>query len=143
MRQIEFRGKLKTTIEGKNEWVFGYVSIRYGSYHIGFENKLVGQYQDLQVIPETIGQFTGLLDKNGTKIYEGDIIKYDDSEDMSRWVSGEKAIIISYTYKMVARMKPYDEYIGCNQNILNEEFKDCVEVIGNIHQNKELVKEQQ
>ena len=79
-REVLFRGK--RTDNG--EWVYGYL--------IG-NNVIVGEIVDFdeeyfttefwyKVDPETVGQFTGLTDKNGTKIFDGYIvIFYDDSED--------------------------------------------------------------
>ena len=77
MREILFRGK--RTDNG--EWIKGYYA-SIGEYHyiltgqlalvpyLGFEHFLVN--------PDTVGRFTGLTDKNGTKIFEGDIVKYDE-----------------------------------------------------------------
>ena len=90
---------------------------------------------------EKVMQYTGLKDKNGVKIFEGDIIQYDDTEDMNKWVSGEKAVIVYIPARFVARMKPYNRDDLSNQNVLKQgDCEDVIEVIGNIYQDKELLK---
>lgn len=85
--------------------------------------------KSLVVNPETVGQFTGLTDKNGVEIYEGDIVKVDIFTKNYCIVFGEsKKWGASFQYK-----SDYSIYY------LTENFaKDCV-VVGNIYENPELL----
>lgn len=122
MRDIEFRGK--RTDNG--EWVHGnLVSGCNGKYAYiaGFGNKdLCINY--VNVHPETVGQYTGLEDKNGTKIFEGDIVK-------RFWF--DKMCIYQIDYDNV--LARFVGRAGINFTAFycdSEEF----EVVGNIYDNK-------
>lgn len=132
MREIIFRGKRKDN----GEWVYGNSALFFKE-----TTKIYGelvQWREIEVIPETVGQFTGLTDKNGKKIFEGDIVK----EWSSSWKSPLKTE--ESIYEVVC------EYLGSlhliRKTIYGETStllcrKSIVEVIGNIYDNKELLGE--
>lgn len=136
-REIKFRGK-----RGYNgEWVYGlpvnYCNKTYILVLTDFEEERVyEQYPHkemwpYEVIPETVGQYTGLKDKNGKEIYEGDSIKWLGYEvRCGRQIRPERIICINDyikdTYKLLC---------------ITENTGQTVEVIGNIHDNPELLKE--
>jgi uncharacterized phage protein (TIGR01671 family) len=130
MRKIEFRGK------GINdgEWYYGWLSIIDDDYYINHEEHISqgewdSSYDDYVgelVKPDTIGQYTGLTDKNGTKIFEGDIIKINEQ----------------YT-RVVRYSEVKASFVTCNENEWVGYLKDYskpVRVIGNIYDNSELLK---
>lgn len=126
MRDIIFRGKEKKT----GKWYEGdLVRLKDGekvSWHI---------YGKAEVIPETVGQFTGLTDKNGKRIFEGDIIM--DTGKYIRYVkySGECAQFVEMRY--IDRLE--SEYVGrLGKGYAN--YRRSVEVIGNIHDNPEMLR---
>lgn len=141
MREIEFRGKDIVT----GEWVFGDLHTLCDKPHIHTEkSKFPYAGKRSFVIPETIGQFTGLLDKNGKKIYEGDIIKHPYVDPIFRDLVEPKegdGVTSEVVFHDGAFVVKYDE----NDFIYLDGFTrhGYVEVIGNIHENSELVKYKQ
>ena len=79
MREIEFRGKLKSGwYKGRKnkKWVYGYLSSP-DCIRIKEVDGVIVTYEPYFIIPETVGQYIELKDKDGVKIFDGDIVKAD------------------------------------------------------------------
>ena len=145
-RTIKFRGKSLQT----GEWVYGYLQ-QYQEKH----GKLlcvcaasVRTWKDgllYEVIPDTVGQFTGLLDKNGREVYEGDILH----ECVARCIVDKRIVKFCYgsfiaesTYNQGAQCygEPHEKFQSLKYFAVND-IK--IEVIGNIHDNPELLNSKQ
>lgn len=127
MREILFRGK--RTDNG--EWVEGFYVCLGGMFRYILTGKLNidGNYigfEKYEVDPETIGQDTGLTDKNGKRIVEGDICEYDDTIGVVEFC--EDNAMFTFTY---------DENIEADFSCL---WGKDLAVIGNITDNPELLK---
>ena len=126
MREYKFRGK---TEEMNSWWTYGNLVIcDNGDYQIGNCPRYGDIYYRNKVFKETVGQYTGLHDKNGKEIYEGDIVK-------SFFVDTDEAGNEIYKYYIIE--VKYDEIL-CSYKI--DKFMN-LEVIGNIYENKELLNE--
>lgn len=128
MRTIKFRGK---SLDGK-EWYHGDLEYnRVGNIARIHTYDKDGYYiRQYYVNPNTVGQFTGLQDKNGKDIYEGDIICFVDGLKRvnDEWIDNK------HIYEV--------EYSGAAfRGILGlSECTDAVEIIGNIYDNPDLLK---
>lgn len=127
MREILFRGKRVDN----NEWVYGFLSKSRGNNHflsLCIDHEENGVMLSSIVEPETIGQYTGLSDKSGVKIFEGDIVRYN----------GEKHIVVFETRGETGYFGIKIDHIETWGFCLSVPAK-LMEVIGNIHDNPELV----
>ncbi len=146
MREILFRGKTLT-----GEWVEGAYYKQEEFYGTNEEADIIITSKETLdfdqalyyavVIPETVGQYTGLTDKNGTKIFEGDIVKHEYYVFISLRKKELKTKIGYVDYSCDGYGNGYWAYWWdkekerrCNFGINSE----C-EVIGNIHDNPELL----
>ena len=145
MREILFRGKLKDKDEWIGEWIEGiYCPCYWDLYMRRVEKPRIiilsnkGKTDGLwrEVIPETVGQFTGLTDKNGVKIFEGDICRFKRFND----VHIGKIVFNATTASFVMWYQPIVGAYGekATQKMLLSVCDD-IEVIGNIHDNPELL----
>jgi len=137
MREVKFRGK-----SVKNcEWLYGYLfprSLLEDADYLeplwiasGLENECMA------VDKETVGQFIGLYDKNGKEIYEGDIVKFED-------VSGYKdgcASVIWHEDSCGYYLENDDDNIYDTLYDFTPSYQ--MEIIGNIHENPELLEERE
>ena len=147
MREILFRGK--RTDNG--EWAYGYYAHRPTAVCIGESNPSCiyvpacdpdDNSEFIEVLPETVGQYTGLTDKNGRKIFEGDIIRLTDKHNEIEWT----AVVVfgnpNGEYNWGWQLKAIGEFDG-NKDILlwvdMEESGAYCEIIGNIYDNPELL----
>lgn len=137
MREILFRGKI-----GKG-WVYGgYCKDSNGTYIMTNDLSIS---QHTKVTSVSVGQYTGLQDINGVKIFEGDIVTYKnllgyDEYDSKPTARDEETITDVVTFKNGAFL-PRPQYLYCEDVYYAEKMCDF-EVIGNIYDTPELLKKE-
>ena len=135
MREIKFRGFNRKN----NVWLYGFYLQNRGAHFVCPDEWATGKtWEDYEIDPDTLGQYTGLKDKNGKEIYDGDILTNERGDILhvvaySEEEAGFVGIISSLKEKSG---KPFTT--GLNQPWLTNKEK---KVIGNIHDNPELLKE--
>jgi len=140
-REILFRGKRKDN----DEWIEGsLLNFRENTYIIPHDSeycyddteKLAFDVKYFEVLPETVGQFTGMSDVNGVKIFEGDIFKgYKIAGRRVNFVfwydEDERAFMYGSVYKKGYRLSISKYCISIKESE--------IEIIGNIHDNPEVL----
>lgn len=135
MREILFRGK---ATDG-SDWVYGSLHIEYGEMANGdtersLDYRILGMCGDCcYVDPETVGQYTGLTDKNGKRIFEGDIIKDD-------WGKVYKVFFTDKSCSFMVRIDDTPNEYEKGDYRIGKAWTNTIRVIGNIHDNPELLK---
>lgn len=139
MKEILFRGKKVDT----GEWVEGYLLKGIRDYIITKEqmeyavvNTLMhASIEVTDVISETVGQYTGLKDKKGVKIFEDDIVICDHKKGKVQFDNQQASFIILWFPNNKKRKS------GCD-NLSSTFPSPQKEIIGNIHNNSELIKKE-
>ena len=150
MREILFRGKRLDN----GEWVEGWYQPETTIKHWNGSQETVGVtsaykveegfLEDTLVDPPTVGQYTGLTDKNGKRIFEGDMIKPFDDEVGKMVVEFHHGQFLLCLYGERGYMAEYgweeEGNYGCFEAEPLSSYGDDIEVIGNIHDNPEMLK---
>lgn len=142
MREILFRGKPKNEAEYEalrelceddceNGFVYGSLVVSHCKYYIcgvmtiqvrsGIDNYITTM---IEVIPETVGEYTGLKDKNGERIFEGDVVLVKSDEEPYQ-VAFDECCFQVYSHSVCYVMDNF--------------YDHDIEVIGNIHDNPEML----
>ena len=122
MREYLFRGKMIAN----SKWSEGNLLVSKQGCCITPDATVLGSYG--AVDPETVGQYTGLTDKNGTKIFEGDIVKYGDTVHNVVFEQRNGTAYFGLVYSTLETLS-----FGYYQDLKQ------IEVIGNIYDNPELL----
>lgn len=135
MREILFRGRDFSGF--LNSWIFGSLDTTENEHTIMIYSDGFGNKCRIFVDPKTVGQYTGLTDKNGKRIFEGDIVAYCTSTNR---------VTNKELHEVVFETRGESGYFGIKISDI-ETWGFCMEVpaklmeiIGNIHDNPELLK---
>ena len=152
-REIEFRGKCVLDSRYAGKWVTGGYVAPEADCENQDEGLIISYFGGndtftRHVIPETVGQFTGITDKNGRKIFEGDILLWTRKnvhiEGSPIQDFSDKCIIYYDNDKCGFRFRCK---LDCGSCVGNLDFSDdrakesYIEIIGNVYDNPELLNE--
>lgn len=135
MRERLFKGKR----EDNGEWLVSDCIMQFESYfgREGFSVKLWAEKEGwVFVIPETVGEYTGLTDKNGSKIFEGDICRFRE------WANGDMCWIGKVHYEHQQFVISGNKNKECESPftlVMSRFISENIEVIGNSIDNPELL----
>ena len=134
-REIKFRALKKDT----KEWIIGDLTHLYYCY-----DKISNINESCSIEKETVGQYTGLKDRNNKEIYEGDIIRYPVGiSSLNNFVTHVVVYYIDgFKFEVIGKKyhrKYGNQQIKCTPRKPNYSEWDKCEIIGNIHENKELL----
>lgn len=139
MREVLYRAKAINRYSGREyrtkynngDWVYGLLTKKYcDEYDLPAEFTNEDGVSGIEVDHKTVGQYIGLTDKDGKKIFEGDIVKYGDTIHEVVFESRNDTAYFGLVYSEIETL-PFGHYQDLKQ----------IEVIGNIHDNLEVLKE--
>ena len=142
MREILFRGKAINRDKGyhlteyKNgEWVYGLVTKLYDEQFKSLPAEMTNTYgiRGIEIDYKTIGQYTGLKDKNVNKIFEGDILKLISDNEISYY----DVVYSEADCRWIIRQNGLFQY----QDVLDKFVERYMTVAGNIYDSPELLEE--
>ena len=155
MREYLFRGKRTDN----DEWVYGSPIFQDGYVLIRFWNSEEFEYEEYLVAPESVGEWTGLIDNNAKKIFEGDIVRCQERHDRpyskNRKSKRHIGVVeykvrsgknfynseteewnrhVDYAAEWIVKVEDYGKFVHGSWG----DFFDC-EVIGNVFENADLL----